>query len=121
MRRTLVLAALLVLPATAAAQSTAGTIRAGTYDLDITFNGGVMQGSLVITTRDSIAAVLRVGDHQSPVAASGHRGSHLTLDSTAPGVTVHYDLDFEGDRVSGQFTYNGNDGSVSGRRRAADR
>jgi hypothetical protein len=118
MRRFVILfIALLAGTTTVRAQSPA--IRPGIYDLTITFGGGELQGVLTITApqRDSIAATLMVMGHQSPVAATSHTGSKLVLDSTSPGQTIHYDLEFRGENVTGPFTYGDGNGTVAGHRR----
>lgn len=103
----------------AVAQAQAPAIRAGTYDLEVAFGGGVMEGTLVITSvGDSIDARLKVGGHDSPVRPSHREGARLTLEGTA-GAKIRYQLDFKGDEVSGSFTYEGDAGSVTGKRRRA--
>ncbi|MEO8029664.1 MAG: hypothetical protein ABJC74_00950 [Gemmatimonadota bacterium] len=95
-------------------------IRSGTYDLEITFGGGVMNGTLEIAVPgDSTLVTLRVGDHVSPVGPTLRKGNRLVLDNTAPGDAIHYDLLFRADSVTGPFTFGGNLGSVAGRRRAS--
>ena len=118
-RRIALLLAVLAVPRALPAQSAGGAIPAGTYDLDITFGGGTMEGVLHITTQDSLQASLDVGDHHSPVRVGARRGNHLALESTVPGMDVHYDLEFQGQNVTGTFRYNGNTGTIAGRRRAA--
>jgi len=102
----------------ARAQSATG-IQPGTYDLEITFGGGVLEGTLEVRapSRDSIAVTLMVGGHQSPVRAGLRQGNKLALESTSPGQQIHYDLEFSGDTVTGPFTYGDGTGTVSGRRR----
>ena len=129
MLRTATLAAALILSATAAvAQSptttpatkpAAGTITPGTYDIELAFGGGVMPGSIVIATAgDSLSARINVGDHAPPpVRKIKRNGSSLTVEAGADGVNVVYDLTFSGDHVSGKFTFNGDPGLVSGKRR----
>ena len=129
MLRTATLAAALILSATAAvAQSptttpatkaASGTITPGTYDNELAIGGGVMPGSIVITTAgDSLSARINVGDHAPlPVRKIKRNGSSLTVEAGADGVNVVYDLTFSGDDVSGKFTFNGDPGLVSGKRR----
>ncbi len=94
----------------------AETIRTGTYNLQIVFGGGVMDGTLTLAqTGDSLTARMKVGDHDSPVRAGERKGNRLALESSAPGVAVHYDLEFKGDQVTGSFTFNGDKGTVSGK------
>ena len=106
-------------PATKAGATAPATIQAGTYDLELAFGGGIMPGTLVITTvGDSLAAKVNVGDHAPPpVRRITRKGAHLTIDLGDAGVSVLYDLDFNGDAVAGKFTFNGDPGLVSGKRR----
>jgi len=56
----------LAVPSTAAAQATDRPIRAGTYDLAITFGGGTLEATLVIGYKgDTISAVLNLGDRRT--------------------------------------------------------
>ena len=104
-------------PATRAAAS--GTITPGTYDIELAFGGGVIPGSIVIATAgDSLSARINVGDHEPPpVRKIKRNGSSLTVEAGTDGVNVVYDLTFSGDDVSGKFTFNGDPGLVSGKRR----
>jgi len=116
MFRSLVVAALLATAGTAQAQ-----VRAGVWDLEIAFGGGIMQGRIEVTMprRDSLAVAMFVGDHQSPIRLTRREGNTLILDSTTPGVEIHYELEFRGDEVRGPFRYSGDTGSVTGRRRSS--
>lgn len=92
-------------------------IPAGTYDLQITFGGGVLEGSLTLRyTGDSLDVKLLVGDHESPVRPTRRDGARLTLES-GPGMAIRYLLTFAGETVTGSFTYDGSEGTVAGRRR----
>ena len=83
------------------------------------FGDGVTPGTLVITTEgDSLGARLHVGEHDSPVHPTRPQGSRLILEGN-PGVKIRYQLDFKGDEVSGSFTYEGEVGTVTGKRRRA--
>ena len=96
----------------------AAAIRAGTYDLEIAFGGGVLEGRLVIAVEgDGIGAELFVGEHVSPVKPTSRDGDTLTLESPKGEIAIRYRLRFDGDLVSGSFTYDGNEGNVTGRRR----
>lgn len=129
MKRALTLAALAILTQLtvrdASAQAVATrtqpadtTIQAGTYDLEITYGGGLLEATLEIAyVRDSITAVLKLGDHESPVKAGARRGSKLTLEPKSAGMDVRYELDFTGTTVKGTFTYQGQAGDVKGKRR----
>jgi hypothetical protein len=98
-------------------QAQSPAIRAGTYDLKVTFGGGVIDGTLVLTTvGDSLDAKLKVGEHDSPVRAGARRGSQLTLEP-AGSMQIRYQLDFKGDEVTGTFTYDGEPGTLTGKRR----
>lgn len=92
-------------------------ILTGTWALEITFGGGVLEGSLQLSTvGDSLVARLMVGDHQSPVRAGAREGNRLVLESASPGVDVRYVLEFRGEELTGTFRYGGDTGSVTGRR-----
>jgi hypothetical protein len=93
-------------------------IRPGTYDLEVAFGGGVMQGTLELTTSgDSLTAKLHVGEHEPPVRSITRKGTHLLVDAGAEGMQLAYDFQFDGDAVSGSFTLNGDAGLVTGKRR----
>jgi hypothetical protein len=122
MLRTMLLAAMLAVAAqpVRAQPTPSSSIRAGTYDLEIVFGGGTLEGKLEIrTSGDSLVAKMNVGDHESPIRAGERKGNRLALVSASPGVQLHYDLEFSGDAVKGTFTYDGQSGSVSGKRRPA--
>ena len=98
-------------------QAQTSSIRTGTYDLEIAFGGGVINSVLVLTPAgDSLAARLQVGDHDSPVRATRPQGSRLILEGSQ-GVQVRYQLEFKGDEVTGSFTYEGDVGTLTGKRR----
>ena len=108
---------LAVLAAATTVQAQTSPIRTGTYDLEIAFGGGVMAGTLVLTRAgDSLGARLNIGDHDSPVHPTRPQGPRLVLEGN-PGVQVRYQLDFKGDEVSGSFVYEGQSGTVTGKRR----
>jgi hypothetical protein len=93
-------------------------IRAGVYDLAITAGGGQMEATLEISyVRDSLKAVLKVGDHQSPVKPGARRGNKLALEPQSSALDVRYDLEFKGNELSGTFVYQGEPGTVTGKRR----
>jgi opacity protein-like surface antigen len=124
MRQTLRAAAFAVAVATSAAAqdarpATAASI-AGTYDLEIIFGGGAIEGKLQLTAvGDSLTVKLDVGDHQSPVKVGERKGNKLTLVSTSPAMSLKYDLEFGPDTVKGTFDYDGNPGTVTGKRKRA--
>ncbi len=100
-------------PATAS-----GAVRPGTYDLELAMGGGTLQGTLVVAAAgDSLTARLHVGDHDAPVRSLTRKGPRVTLDVGGEGMKVVYDLTFDGDAVSGSFTFNGDPGFVTGKRR----
>ena len=120
------LAAALVLPATSSAQATpaqtnaaaqqGANIRPGTYDLELTFGGGTMPGTLTIAFKgDSTDAKLLVGEHTPPIKSVVRKGSQLTLSGSGDGVDVSYELQFTGETLTGKFTFNGEQGGVTGR------
>ena len=45
------------------------------------------------------------------------QGSQLTLSGAGDGIDIRYDLQFSGDAVTGKFTFNGEPGTLTGRRR----
>ena len=104
---------------TPTAASGSATIQAGTYDLEIAFGGGTMAGSLVITTvGDSVGAKINVGDHGPPPVRSIKRsGSSLTIEAGDAGTNIVWNIKFDGDNVAGKFTFNGDPGLVTGKRR----
>jgi hypothetical protein len=117
-RTALTVAATLVLVTLNQATAQSGpAIQSGTYDLDIAFGGGLQKGTLVITrVGDNLDAKLTVGDHDSPVRPARRDGARLTLQS-GPGIQIRYELEFKGDDVAGTFIYQGESGSVTGKRR----
>ena len=103
-------------PAQPAASS--GSVRPGTYDLELAIGGGTIQGNLALTaTGDSLAAALHVADHDVPVKSLTRTGSRLTFDAGGEGMKVSYDIKFAGDSLSGSFIFNGDPGFVTGKRR----
>jgi hypothetical protein len=105
--------------ATSSKAAAAGTIKPGTYDIELAIGGGVLAGTLEITTvGDSLGAKITVGDHAPPPVRKIKRsGSNLTIEAGDVGVSVNYDLTFDGDAVGGKFTFNGDPGLVTGKRR----
>jgi hypothetical protein len=100
------------------ASSSSGTILPGTYDLDIAFGGGALKGSMLLTTvGDSLTATLHVGEHSPAVRSLTRKGSRLVLNAGDDGMKLVYDFQFRGDSVSGTFTFNADEGLVSGKRR----
>ena len=72
----LFLALTLALPGTVSAQGPDRPIRAGTYDLAITFGGGQLEATLEIGYKgDTVTADFKLGDHGSP----GRAGSRSPL------------------------------------------
>ena len=109
-------------PASGSASKTTATgasaIRPGTYDLEVAFGGGVMQGTLQLTAiGDSLAAKLHVGEHDPQVRNMTRKGTQLVLDAGGEGMNLVYDFKFDGDAVSGSFKFNGDTGLVTGKRR----
>jgi hypothetical protein len=101
-----------------AATSSSTAIRPGTYDLDVAFGGGILQGTLELATvGDSLTAKLHVGEHEPPIRTLTRQGSRLTLNAGAEGMSLVYELKFDGDAISGSFTMNGDQGLVTGKRR----
>lgn len=120
----------LVCPTAAAAQAASGhpaqvaradtVIQAGTYDLSVVFGGGLLEATLELAyVGDSMTAVLKLGDHESPVKAGARTGNKLTLEPKSTAMNVRYELEFSGQNVKGTFTYQGEAGSVTGKRRGA--
>jgi hypothetical protein len=98
--------------------TSAGAIKAGTYDLQIVAGGGTLDGTLVLTAKgDSITAALHVGDHEPPIRNLTRKGTRLFVAAGGEGMQASYDLNFDGDALSGTFTFNGNPGIVTGKLR----
>lgn len=118
----LLLAISLAVPSIVAAQGPERPIRAGTYDLAITFGGGNLEATLEIGYKgDTVTAVLKLGDHGSPVRAGKRTGNKVTLEPTSPAMDVRYELEFNADEVKGTFKYDGQDGALTGKRRRQER
>lgn len=112
----------LLSPNAVSAQSPDRPIRAGTWDLAITFGGGNLEATLEIGyTGDTVTAVLKLGEHDSPVRAGKRTGNKLTLEPTSPAMDVRYELEFNADEVKGTFRYDGQDGALTGKRRRQER
>lgn len=116
----------LLLVSAAAAQAPAtparptGTVVPGTYDLEVAFGGGILEGRLTVpAARDSASLVLMVGGHQSPVQQTRRQGNLLVLDNKTPDQKIHFELTFEGESVKGSFTFGDGGGTVTGRRKAS--
>lgn len=104
------------------AQSQDRPIRAGMYDLAIVFGGGNLEATLEIGYKgDSITAVLKLGDHDSPVRAGKRTGTRLTLEPASPSMNVKYELEFSADDVKGTFVFDGQNGELKGKRRRQER
>ena len=111
-----------VLSAQAAHAVPSSPIQAGTYDLQITYGGGLLEATLEIGYKgDSITAVLKLGDHQSPVKPGKRTANKLVLEPVSPSMDVRYDLEFAGENVKGTFRYDGQEGVVTGKRKRAER
>lgn len=112
--------AITLLPASGHAQDR--TIRPGTYDLAVTYGGGQMAATLDIQyRRDSLVAVLKLGDHESPVRAGKREGTTLELEPLSAAMDVRYRLEFNADAVKGTFVFQGQSGELSGTRRKTAR
>ena len=116
--RTLVTILLAIVCGAVPARGQTATILPGTYDLTITIGGGQLDGVLALDIRgDSTRVDLTVGEHAPTFRTIERKGSHLTLTGGAEGMHVEYQLQFGADTVAGVLTYNGSDGTVTGRRR----
>lgn len=106
-------------PAAPPKPAATAAIRPGTYDIELAIGGGVLNGTLeIIAVGDSLGAKISVGDHAPPPVRKITRvGTSLTIEAGADGVTVLYDLTFDGDGVGGKFTFNGDPGLITGKRR----
>ena len=105
-------------PSRTTATPASTTIRPGTYDLEVAFGGGVLEGTLTLTAiGDSLAAKLHVGEHDPAVRTLTRNGNHLLVDAGGEGMQLVYDFQFDGDAVSGSFKMNGDAGLVTGKRR----
>ena len=105
-------------PAPEKSATASGAITPGTYDLEILYGGGVLPGVLTLAPAgDSLAASLKVGDHASPITSITRRGATLLLGGGSEGFKLSYELRFNGDAVTGTFTFNGDTGELAGKRR----
>ena len=106
-------------PSTSATARPTGTIQTGIYDIELAIGGGTLPGTLELKPAgDSLSAVIKVGDHNPPpVTRIARTGSQLMISAGADGVNVEYRLTFTGDALAGTFTFNGDPGLVSGKRR----
>lgn len=119
MRRLLSILTTLLGFATVSHAQAGSPIRPGTYDLEITFGGGTLEGTLVVSQAgDSLGTKLMVGGHDSPVHLARRNGASIVLESD-PGISIRYQLEFKGDEVKGTFVYDGQPGTVVGKRRGA--
>ena len=113
---------LLAVTSAARAQSAAparSSIEPGTYDLEIVFGGGTVPGVLEIgRVHDSLTVALHVGDHESSVIITEQRGNRLTLANRLPGTSIRFQLEFTGDTVAGEFSFEEQPGKLTGRRRS---
>lgn len=100
------------------AQAQPRAIQPGTYDLSMTYGGGLIPATMEVGYKgDSITVVLKLGDHQSPVKPGARTGNKLILEPASPSMDVRYELEFTGETVTGKFKFNGEDGTLTGRRR----
>ena len=105
-------------PDVARSQGQDRPVRTGTYDLTLVFGGGNLPATLDIGYKgDTVTATLKLSEHQSPVRAGKRTGNKLTLEPTSPAMDVRYELEFNADDVKGTFTFNGQDGTLTGKRR----
>lgn len=123
MFRAILLTLALATPATPmVAQSASRDIQPGSYELQLTYGGGLLDATLEIAYRgDTLTATLRLGAHDSPVKAGKRTGTHLVLEPTSPAMDVRYELDFKGDAVTGKFVFQGEAGTLNGKRKRAER
>lgn len=97
----------------------AGSVTPGTYELEVAFGGGILEGLLTVpAARDSASLVMMVAGHQSPVQQTKRQGNLLVLDNKTPDQKIHFELTFDGEGVKGSFTFGDGGGTVTGRRRA---
>jgi hypothetical protein len=106
-------------PAASRSPANAGPIQVGTYDIELAIGGGTIAGTLELKQLgDSLAATIKVGDHNPPPVRSLTRtGSQLDITAGDTGTNVSYRLKFAGDTISGTFVFNGDPGFVAGKRR----
>ncbi|HUQ83288.1 MAG TPA: hypothetical protein VM076_19195 [Gemmatimonadaceae bacterium] len=105
--------------AVAASKSNTAAIQPGMYDIELAIGGGTLNGTLELKqVGDSLAPTIRVGDHPPPPIKSVMRnGSALDIAAGDAGTNVAYKLKFNGETLSGTFTFNGDPGFVTGKRR----
>ena len=102
-----------------ASKVTTAAIQPGMYDIELAIGGGTLNGTLELKqVGDSLAPTIRVGDHNPPPITSVTRnGSALDITAGDAGTNVAYKLKFSGETLTGTFTFNGDPGLVSGKRR----
>jgi hypothetical protein len=105
--------------APAAASKSTTAIQPGMYDIELAIGGGTLNGTLELKqVGDSLAPTIRVGDHSPPpIKSVTRKGAALDITAGDAGTNVAYKLTFSGETVTGTFTFNGDPGLVSGKRR----
>jgi hypothetical protein len=118
LRKAVILAVALAISAPMAPAQQPRAIQAGTYDLSLAYGGGIVPATMEIGYKgDSITVSVKLGDHASPVKPGARTGSKLILESTNPSNDVRYELDFKGDEVTGKFRFQGENSTLTGKRR----
>ena len=101
--------------ATAAAQTKpssprapSDTARIGTYDLEVTTDGGTLTGALIVK-RDAngLTGDLTVGGNKPAIKSFLREGDHYVLTGGHAAFTVTYTLKFANDSLGGSFKMSG--------------
>jgi hypothetical protein len=84
------------------------TARLGTYDLEVTTDGGTLTGSLTVRrTPDGLTGDLTVGGNKPALKSFLRDGDHYVLTGGHGTYTVTYTLKFANDSLGGTFKMSG--------------
>ena len=93
---------------TAAPRAASDTVRVGTYDLEVTTDGGTLTGVLTVRrTADGLSGDLTVGGNKPALKSFLRDGDHYVLEGGHGSYTVTYTLKFTNDSLDGSFKMSG--------------
>ena len=100
----------------ARAASAADTVKAGTYDLEITTDDGTITGTLVVSRKgNALGAEIDAGGRKPHVQSFVREGSEYVLTGGHDDFRIVYRLTFARDSLSGSLLMsNGFSGKVAG-------